>query len=188
MIKKFYSEIDAVLDATFDNGLEYDAYFDEGIDDYKEGDSYGFLDTKELAYYEEPINDAIKKSFYDEDELTYGLMKYFDIPDDDMKKRIKGKVKSAFPKVEVVNEKLYAVMECETNTELNEAEANALKNYFRGQYSDGWGEGFAQRGIETSNGVLYASFSPNGFQIKTEEEFSDQMEAEIKEDDLHFDL
>ena len=33
-----------------------------------------------------------------------------------------------------------------------------LKDYFNGQYSDGWGEGFAQTGIETKHGVVYLDF------------------------------
>lgn len=47
--------------------------------------------------------------------------------------------------------------------------------YFNGQYSDGWGEGFSQRGIETSYGVLYLDFWSDDFYIETEDILSWKM-------------
>lgn len=53
---------------------------------------------------------------------------------------------------------------------MTDQEIKILKDYFSGQYSDGWGEGFAQRGIETSYDVLYLDFWSDDFYIETEDE------------------
>ena len=46
-------------------------------------------------------------------------------------------------------------MVCDIEKPLTDQEIEILKDYFNGQYSDGWGEGFAQTGIETKHGVVY---------------------------------
>ena len=53
---------------------------------------------------------------------------------------------------------------------MTDQEIEILKDYFNGQYSDGWGEGFFQREIETSYGVLYLDFWSDDFYIETEDE------------------
>ena len=54
----------------------------------------------------------------------------------------------------------------------HQKELEAVKEYWRGQESDGWGEGFEQRPIQTLEGELYVSFwnSGNDFFIATEEQ------------------
>ncbi len=87
------------------------------------------------------------------------------------------KVKSALPKIEVVNDKAYAVTECSITSALAADEVETLKDFFAGQYSDGWGEGFEQHAIQTKWGALYVCFWPDDFMIETEEEFHDRISS-----------
>ena len=51
---------------------------------------------------------------------------------------------------------------------LDKAEMSALQEYLLGQFSDGWGEGFEQREIQTADGVLYVYFweaEPFSFEV-----------------------
>ena len=51
------------------------------------------------------------------------------------------------------------------------AQIEKVKAYWEGQESDGWGEGFEQRGIKIPEGELYVSFWNSGdeFFLTTEE-------------------
>ena len=53
------------------------------------------------------------------------------------------------PTVEVWHGELWGVLEVESHNQLSEREIEAVKEYWKGQESDGWGEGFEQRGIKT---------------------------------------
>ena len=59
----------------------------------------------------------------------------------------------------------------ESHNQLSEREIEAVKEYWEGQESDGWGEGFEQRGIKIPEGELYVSFWNSGdeFFLTTEE-------------------
>lgn len=83
-----------------------------------------------------------------------------------------GKVYSIFPSVERVDDDLWGVFTCQLYDDLDSYELEALRSELSGQASDGWGEGFEQREIETDDcGKLYVSFygAPN-WSMKTEEE------------------
>ena len=83
-----------------------------------------------------------------------------------------GKVYSIFPSVERIDNDLYGVFTCQLYDDLDSYELEALRLELSGQASDGWGEGFEQREIETDDcGKLYVSFygAPN-WSMKTEEE------------------
>ena len=64
------------------------------------------------------------------------------------------------------------MLEVKSHGSLSEKELEAVKDYWSGQESDGWGEGFEQRPIQTEEGELYVSFwnSSDSFFITTEEQ------------------
>lgn len=66
---------------------------------------------------------------------------------------------------------VWGVLEVESHNQLSEREIEAVKEYWEGQESDGWGEGFEQRGIKIPEGELYVSFWNSGdeFFLTTEE-------------------
>ena len=73
--------------------------------------------------------------------------------------------------LEVWRGELWGVLEVESHNQLSEREIEAVKEYWEGQESDGWGEGFEQRGIKIPEGELYVSFWNSGdeFFLTTEE-------------------
>ena len=85
-----------------------------------------------------------------------------------------GKVYSIFPSVERIGDDICGVFTCQLYDNLDSYELEALRSELSGQASDGWGEGFEQREIETDDcGKLYVSFygAPN-WSMKTEEEMN----------------
>lgn len=116
------------------------------------GEKQETLYRSELADYEEQIQKAILKERHVEEEPR-GLMHYFD-----GNRQVAAKVISAFPKVQNIRGELFGVLECSICQPLTQNEIYELKNYWDGQMSDGWGEGFEQRPIYTQEGELYVSF------------------------------
>ena len=100
-------------------------------------------------------------------EEARGLMHYFD-----ESREVAAKVMSAHPKVAEINGELYGVLECKISEPLTEEEIKVLKDYWTGQMSDGWGEGFEQRPIDVEDGEIYVSFwnSADFWNVMTEEE------------------
>ena len=172
---RFYSPVQGIIDYDFNKDMDYDSYFDEdAMEELGEVD-FDFLAAEDLTAYQEEINQAIRKEWdYETDED----MHYFAYGSRENYKELLEKVKSAYPRIETVRNKAYGVMVCNIQKPLNEKEIEILKDYFSGQYSDGWGEGFAQRGIETLCGVLYLDFWSDDFYIETEEELKNRLEYE----------
>ena len=82
------------------------------------------------------------------------------------------KVRSVFFTAEEREGKLWGVAECRVIGELTPEELAELKDYISGQASDGWGEGFEQRPIDTDQGEVYVhlwSFDRD-WSIQTEQE------------------
>jgi len=104
-----------------------------------------------------------------------GLMHYFD-----RDKEVAAKVTSAWPAVKEVDGDLYGVLICEITEPLTEGEISVLKDYWTGQMSDGWGEGFEQQPIQTEEGELYVSFWSNEdlWKVMTAEELGIEQEQE----------
>jgi len=128
-------------------------------------DMFEELSPAEALYYMDEILEAIEKEKLP-DEGQRGLMVYFD-----RDKALAEKVYSAHPTVEEYNGELWGVMVAEVYGELTESEMSILTDYFTGQYSDGWGEGFEQRGIKIHCGEIYVSFwDSKDFFIKPEQE------------------
>ncbi len=71
---------------------------------------------------------------------------------------------------------------------MTDLEIEILKDYFNGQYSDGWGEGFFQKEeIETSYGVLYLDFWSDDFYIETEDELKNRLESK-QDNEMQFEM
>jgi len=133
---------------------------------YEEGFEQGKLYRSDLTPYAEEIAETIEKE-YCVGEEPRGLMHYFD-----RSPAVAAKVMSAQPKVEIVDGELYGVLECKISEPLTENDIEVLKEYWTGQMSDGWGEGFEQRPIDVEDGEIYVSFWNNGnfWSVMTEEE------------------
>ena len=116
----------------------------------------------ELADYEESVQSAITDSF----RGTGGdLMPYFS---EKRNPGVKAKVLSAIPSVERRGGELVGCTTVRLKEPLDKAEMSALQEYLLGQFSDGWGEGFEQREIQTADGVLYVHFwdaEPFSFEV-----------------------
>ena len=132
------------------------------VEDVDEGNLY----PSDLTQYAEAIAEAIAREECVGEE-TRGLMHYFD-----ESREVAAKVMSAHPKVAEINGELYGVLECKISEPLTEEEIKVLKEYWTGQMSDGWGEGFEQRPINVEDGEIYVSFwnSANFWSVMTEEE------------------
>lgn len=90
------------------------------------------------------------------------------------------KVYSLVPSVEAHGGKLWCAAELRLNEPLTPEEMTELKDWWRGQLSDGWGEGFEQREIKVGRGDLYVvPWSPSdSFFIDTREEFAHRLGIE----------
>ena len=125
----------------------------------------------ELCSYQKEILDQIAKERLPE-EGDRGLAEYLN------DEGLKEKIYSMNPTVEVWQGELWGVLEVECRGELSPKELEGVKEYWEGQESDGWGEGFEQREIKTSDGEVCVSFwnSGSGFFITTEEQLKGQVQ------------
>lgn len=123
------------------------------------------MTSSELCRYENQIQKQILKE-YMESKGDRGLATYLD------NQLLARKIRCMNPTVESWHGELWGVLEVQSYGSLSEKELEAVKEYWRGQESDGWGEGFEQRPIQTPEGELYVSFwnSGNDFFIATEEQ------------------
>ena len=116
----------------------------------------------DLADYEESSQSAVKDSFRGTDG---DLMPYFS---EKRNPGVKAKVLSAIPSVERRGGELVGCTTVRLKEPLDKTEMSALQEYLLGQFSDGWGEGFEQREIQTADGVLYVHFwdaEPFSFEV-----------------------
>lgn len=142
------------------------------VEDVDEGNLY----RSDLTQYAEEITEAIVEEESVGEEAR-GLMRYFD-----ENREVAAKVVSAHPKVAEINGELYGVLECKIREPLTEEEIKVLKEYWTGQMSDGWGEGFEQRPIHVEDGEIYVSFwnRESFWSVMTAEELNMNQEQEIK--------
>jgi hypothetical protein len=124
------------------------------------------LDSYNILSHKDSILAAIVKEHMP-DETERGLMKYYHEDDS-----INRKVQSFFFTVEQIQDKLMGVAECRVQGELTDKELELFKEYISGQASDGFGEGFEQRGIKTADGEINVSLwsSNKSWSIKTKDE------------------
>lgn len=122
------------------------------------------ISLREAVVYEDQILAAIAKEnrHFENDR---GLAEY--IHDE----ALKGKVYSLYPTVEIVDGELWGVMVAGLKAPLSGEETAVLMDYVCGQNSDGYGEGFEQRPIKTSDGEIYVSFwDSENYSMKLEKE------------------
>jgi hypothetical protein len=126
------------------------------------------LDSYNILSHKDNILAAIVKERMP-DETERGLMKYYHEDDS-----VNHKVQSFFFSVEQVENKLMGVAECRVQGELTDKELEQLKEYVSGQASDGFGEGFEQRGIKTADGEIFVSLwsSDKSWSIMTQDELA----------------
>lgn len=136
---------------------------DEWGDMSDEGEEWN---GRTLLDYEDSIVSAMVKDRMPE-ETKRGLMHWYGKNDS-----VDDKVRSAVFTAEERNGQLWGVAECQVRGELTPTELTGLKDYISGQASDGWGEGFEQRGIRVDGGELYVHLWDGGprWDIQTEEE------------------
>ncbi len=116
----------------------------------------------DMVYYEESIREAVEQRNSDDGG---NLMPYFD---EKRNLRVKEKVISAIPSVEIRDGKLMGCTTVKLRGPLTEPEMQDLQDYLKGQFSDGWGEGFEQQEIQTADGVLFVHFweAPFNFEVE----------------------
>lgn len=92
------------------------------------------------------------------------------------------KLVSAVWSVEEIDGVLYGRIDCRSAVAFTEEEIEALKDGISGQNSDGFGEGFEQRPIETDEGDMYVSFWHSGddYFIRTKEEMDEALGQGMK--------
>lgn len=142
-----------------------------------EGELYG----SDLVQYLEIIEEAIERENCEGEEAR-GLMHYFD-----ESREVAAKVVSAHPKVVDVDGELYGVLECKIRDPLTEEEIKILKDFWTGQMSDGWGEGFEQQPLTVEDGEIYISFwSRKSFwSVMTERELIGEQQVQNTETQMH---
>jgi len=116
-----------------------------------EGYDYVEVDTGILGYYEDKIRDAIEKDMQcggdtDLAEYFHGIQSLQD------------KLLSVRFDVENVRNEIFGYIHVDTSEPLTDDEKEEIRDYCTGQASDGFGEGFEQRPVETDDGSLYISF------------------------------
>ncbi len=125
---------------------------------------------------EDEINAAIHK-YSEPNEKYRGLMIYYDEDSP-----INEKIISAFPSVEVRNGELMGVLTCRLTEPLTDSEMAEFQDWWSGQASDGWAEGFEQREIKTDEfGTIYVSFWNSSDNWQIEAEMTDTADIEEEE-------
>ncbi len=119
------------------------------IDDRETGSLYEEHNSILMDYASE-VKSAIKE---EQNRDTNNMAKYFQ-----GNKNVKDKLVSAAWTVEERSGELYGCVNIRLREALTEEEEKSLKDWIVGQNSDGFGENFEQRPLETEEGDLYISF------------------------------
>ena len=142
----------------------------QDIDDYL--NTYaGRIGGHTLLAFKDIIEKALVKH-REPEEVRRGLMRWYGKDDG-----VNAKVYSAFFGVEERAGSLWGTVTCMVEGELTAQELEALKEDIEGQASDGWGEGFEQKDLETCEGILHLHlWDSQNWQLMTEAEFSQRYE------------
>ena len=126
----------------------------------------------DMACYVDSIQEAVKQRNSDDGG---NLMLYFD---EERNPNVKAKTLSAIPSVEIRGDELKGCTTVRLKEPLTGPEMQDLQDYLKGQFSDGWGEGFEQQEIQTSDGVLYVHFAEKRFDFEVEQVQSTEVSKE----------
>ena len=123
------------------------------MEDDEDGEQYE-VGNRYLRYYECEIQELLEK----EQDLDGANMKDFFYDDDNAQK----KMVSCKWDVAEQNHMLYGMVEFKLKEPFTAEEREIVREWVSGQNSDGVGEGFEQRPIETEDGDLYVSMWNSG--------------------------
>lgn len=126
----------------------------------------------DMACYVDSIQEAVKQRNSDDGG---NLMLYFD---EERNPNVKAKTLSAIPSVEIRGDELKGCTTVRLQEPLTGPEMQDLQDYLKGQFSDGWGEGFEQQEIQTGDGVLYVHFAEERFDFEVEQVRSTEVSKE----------
>ncbi len=147
-----------------DEGFDYDDY------------DYEVIPSSCAGGCEDEINRAIER-YSEKEEVHRGLMIYYN-----ENSPVNEKVFSAFPSVEVRNGELVGVLTCRLTGPLTDSEMKEFQDWWTGQCSDGWSEGFEQREIKTDAfGTIYVSFWNSSDSWHIEAEMTETADIEEEE-------
>ncbi|HIT34864.1 MAG TPA: hypothetical protein IAC31_09640 [Candidatus Faecousia intestinigallinarum] len=116
-------------------------------------------DSVNLTFYSDEIQDAIERE-QARDIDTMAM--YFWTPDPKLNDSIRNKLLACRWSLEEIHGGLYGRVEVTATEPFTPQEQKAMGDWIRGQNSDGLGEGFEQRPIETADGDLYVHFWNSG--------------------------
>lgn len=140
----------------------------EGNLDDKENEEYSPTSNRELLGIQDKIEEKLKREQADDDMAKY-VGEHANMSD---------KVWLAEWHVEDRDGTLYGRIDCYLTEPPTESETETLRQVISGQNSDGFGEGFEQRPIETEDGDLYVSFwnSSKDYFLRTETEMEEHLQ------------
>jgi len=139
-----------------------DYFYPQG--EYGQEDNPMEITPTEAVAYEDVILAAIAKEnrLFENDR---GLAEYIHV------EAINKKVYSLYYSVEIVDGELWGVMTARLKEALSGKETAELLDFVTGQNSDGYGSGFEQCPINTSDGEIYVSFwNHENYSLKLEQE------------------
>ncbi len=135
-------------------------------------------DAGALASYSEQIQEAIEQ---DQARDIDTMAMYFWGTDPKTNEAIKNKLLTIRWGVEEIRGQLYGRVEVTSTAPLTAQEDAAMKEWISGQNSDGLGEGFEQRPIETDYGDIYVHFWNGGddYFILNADQFAQYLDPKI---------
>lgn len=139
-------------------------------------------DADMLLPYSEQIQDAIER---DQARDIDTMAMYFWCIDSKTNEAIKNKLLTIRWGVEEIRGQLYGCVEVTSTAPLTAQEEAAMKEWISGQNSDGLGEGFEQRPIETDYGNIYVHFWNTGddYFVLNTDEFEQHLSLQMGEPD-----
>lgn len=131
----------------------------------------------DIDYWRDPMTH--ENAFVHMDDIELALRRDRDCMDSNMglaeyvPESLDGVVISLFPDIEFHGGKLWCVADMRLARPITPGEMDELTQWWEGQLSDGWGEGFEQREIDVDTGTLYIEpwTADDDFHIYTQREF-----------------